>query len=77
LAVKEPFMEQTVAKTDAQDLREKMELLKEDFADVAQTAKERAMENSRDWVKEHPLAAVGIAAGVGFLIGIVVGRKTT
>lgn len=69
-------MEQTATKSDAQDLREKMELLKKDFADVAATAKERAVEGSRDWIREHPLAAIGIAAGVGFLIGLVVGRKT-
>lgn len=69
-------MEQTATKSDAQDLREKMELLKKDFADVAKTAKERAVENSRDWIKDHPFAAIGIAAGVGFLIGLVVGRKT-
>jgi len=67
-------MEHT-AKTEAQDLSEKMAALKQDFADVAKTAKDRAVEGTTDWVKEHPFTAIGIAAGVGFLIGLLVGRK--
>jgi ElaB/YqjD/DUF883 family membrane-anchored ribosome-binding protein len=68
-------MEHTASKTEAQDLSEKMAALKQDFADVAKTAKDRAIEGTTDWVKEHPFAAIGIAAGVGFLIGLLVGRK--
>ena len=71
-------MENTAAKAEAQaqDLREKMEALKQDFADVARTAKERAVQGTTEWVKEHPFAAIGIAAGVGFAIGLLVGRKS-
>ena len=69
-------MESTGSKVDTQELREKMEALKQDFADVARTAKDRAVQGTADWVKEHPFAAIGIAAGVGFLIGILVGRKS-
>lgn len=41
------------------------------------TAKEKgaqATEAVRDHITEHPLAAVGIAAGVGFLLGMLVCR---
>ena len=68
-------MEHT-AKTEAQELREKMDVLKEDFADAAKTAKDRAVKGTAEWVKEHPFATIGIAAGVGFVIGLLVGRKT-
>jgi ElaB/YqjD/DUF883 family membrane-anchored ribosome-binding protein len=68
-------MEHT-AKTEAQELREKMDVLKEDFADAAKTAKDRAVKGTTEWVKEHPFATIGIAAGVGFVIGLLVGRKT-
>jgi ElaB/YqjD/DUF883 family membrane-anchored ribosome-binding protein len=68
-------MEHT-AKAEAQELREKMDTLKEDFTDAAKTAKDRAIKNAAEWVKEHPFATIGIAAGVGFVIGLLVGRKT-
>ena len=73
-------MENTASKTEAQALREKMAVLKQDFADVARTARDRAVQGTTEWVKEHPLASIGIAAGIGaglgFLIGLLVGRKT-
>jgi ElaB/YqjD/DUF883 family membrane-anchored ribosome-binding protein len=53
-----------------------MDVLKEDFADAAKTAKDRAIKGATEWVKEHPFATIGIAAGVGFVIGLLVGRKT-
>ena len=68
-------MEHT-AKAEAQELREKMDVLKEDFADAAKKAGDRAIKGTTDWVKKHPFAAIGIAAGVGFVIGLLVGRKT-
>ncbi len=65
------------AKTDTEELREKLPALKQDFADVAKTAKERAVEGTTQWVKEHPFSTVGIGAGVGFLLGLLVGRKVS
>jgi ElaB/YqjD/DUF883 family membrane-anchored ribosome-binding protein len=61
--------------TETAELREKLNALKQDFADVAKTAKERAVESTTQWVKEHPISTVGIGAGVGFLLGLLVGRK--
>lgn len=40
---------------------------------VAQT--KAAAHATDNWVHDHPWTAVGIAAGVGFLIGLVVNRK--
>ena len=68
-------MEYAASKTEAEALGEKMATLKQDFADVAKTARDRAVKGTADWVKEHPLGTIGIAAGVGFLIGLLVGRK--
>jgi ElaB/YqjD/DUF883 family membrane-anchored ribosome-binding protein len=68
-------MESTVAKAETQELRGKMDALKQDFADVARVAKDRAVNGTTHWVKEHTLATIGIAVGVGFLIGLLVGRK--
>ena len=69
-------MEDSAAKTETRELREKLDTLKRDFADVAKTAKVRAVEGTTDWVNEHPFAAIGVAAGVAFLIGLLIGRKT-
>ena len=72
-------MESTMAKDGTQDLREKMDVLKQDFVDVARVAKDRAVNGTTEWVKEHPLASIGIAAGigagVGLAIGLLVGRN--
>ena len=62
-------------KTDTEELSDKLNALKQDFADVAKTAKDRAVEGTTEWVKEHPFTTVGIGAGVGFLLGLLVGRK--
>lgn len=75
-------MENPVANVETQELHEKMDALKQDFADlardvggVAKSAKERAVQGTTDWVQEQPFAAIGIAAGVGFLIGLLFGHK--
>ena len=72
-------MESTVPKAETQDLREKMDALKQDVADVARLAKDRAVNGTTQWVKEHPLASIGIAigigAGIGLGIGLLIGRN--
>lgn len=68
-------MESNVLKAETQELREKMDALKQDFADVATTAKNRAVQGATEWVKEQPFMAAGIAVGVVLLIGLLIGRK--
>lgn len=36
---------------------------------------ELGYEEARDWTRSHPGQALGIAAGVGFLIGLLVARR--
>ena len=68
-------MESHEAKAETQEIREMLNALKQDFADIAKTVKERAVQGTTDWVQEHPFASIGIGAGVGFLLCLLVGRK--
>jgi ElaB/YqjD/DUF883 family membrane-anchored ribosome-binding protein len=36
---------------------------------------ELGYEEARDWVRGHPSQALGIAAGIGLLLGITVARR--
>jgi ElaB/YqjD/DUF883 family membrane-anchored ribosome-binding protein len=73
------IMEETMTKAEAHELREKLDALKKDFADTARLAKDRAVTGTADWAKEHPLPTLGIVAGIaasiGFAIGLMVGRN--
>jgi ElaB/YqjD/DUF883 family membrane-anchored ribosome-binding protein len=67
--------EAKVLRSRAQDAigRAKDSLVHIEQRAVAQT---RAAAHATDnWVHDHPWTAVGIAAGVGFLVGLVVNRK--
>lgn len=55
----------------AEELRKKG---KETLADAQKTAGEAAAK-TEDSIRENPTAAVGIAAGLGFLVGLVAGRR--
>lgn len=48
--------------------------LQEAQASVSETAKATARATD-DWVHAHPWGAIGVAAGVGFLIGLLVARR--
>ena len=77
------------AKTEAREVREKLDDLKKDIADLAKVvkdeaaqrlaeAKEKIVGRSGDWLKERPAATLGIVAGVaacvGFVLGLLAGR---
>lgn len=72
-------MEEAATKAEAQDLREKFGALKKDLAEVTKELKDRAVTGTREWAKEHPVAAVGVVAAlagaIGFLVGLLVGRN--
>lgn len=45
-------------------------------AQVAVTENAKAAARATDdWVHEHPWGAIGVAAGVGFLVGLLVSRR--
>lgn len=59
-------------------LRVKLRSAKEKMADVQEVLAERAKAAARatdDFVHDNPWKSVGIAAAVGFLIGLLVNRK--
>jgi ElaB/YqjD/DUF883 family membrane-anchored ribosome-binding protein len=66
----------------AQDLRsraaEQLQHAQTQLGELQQTMAERsraAMYATDDWVHAHPWGAVGLGAGVGFLIGLLVSRQ--
>jgi len=71
-------MAETVTSAEGQELGRRVDALKKDIAAVAGLAKEKVVSDTTAWVKEHPTAAVGIVAGlaaaVGFALGLLVGR---
>jgi ElaB/YqjD/DUF883 family membrane-anchored ribosome-binding protein len=72
-------MSGTTKAVEAGDLGEKVDALKQDLADVASLAKTKVVDGSTQWAKEHPVAAIGIVAGlagaIGFALGMLVGRN--
>lgn len=59
------------AKTKVDDVRERA-------TDTADTARLQAMElqdQANDFIKNQPATALGIAAGIGFLVGFMGSRK--
>ena len=66
----------------AEDLRREFTQFAKQMKAYSGQAREKAVEAvevAAEWTKDHPLTAIGIAAGlgasVGFLLGMLVGRK--
>lgn len=67
------------------DVQEAKERMMDKITSLKEGAKEAAInarrhihegvESSRGYVKEHPLQAVGYAAAIGFLLGLLVSRR--
>ncbi len=72
-------MEETTTKEEVKELRSKVADLRHDLADVLKMTKDKVVTGTAEWTKAHPLAAIGIAAGlgasIGFGIGMLVGRN--
>jgi ElaB/YqjD/DUF883 family membrane-anchored ribosome-binding protein len=64
--------------TETQELTAKVDALKRDIAEVASLARNKVVNGTTQWAKEHPAAAIGVVAGlagaVGFALGLLVGR---
>ena len=61
------------------DVSEMGKALKTELRDRVTTAHHKIVGDSREWMKEHPAHTVGIIAGVaaavGFMLGLAVGRR--
>ena len=61
------------------DVAEMGKALKAELRERVSTAHHKIVNNSKEWIKEHPAQSVGIIAGVaaaiGFMIGLAVGRR--
>lgn len=58
--------------------QERLAIAKAKLADAEEAVIARAKQAGRaadDYVHEHPWSAVGIGAGIGFLVGLLVGRR--
>jgi ElaB/YqjD/DUF883 family membrane-anchored ribosome-binding protein len=84
LADAEDLLKQAAAATGerASELREsamsRLKQAKEKAADAQVVVVERGRKAARatdDYVHEHPWASIGIAAGIGMVIGLLINRK--
>lgn len=67
---------------EARHLREKAEVALSRAASALQHAREATVARSKaaarrtdDWVHDHPWQAIGVAAGVGIVLGLLIGRR--
>jgi ElaB/YqjD/DUF883 family membrane-anchored ribosome-binding protein len=71
-------MEETATRAETSELRSKLDAVNKELAEVAKLMKERVLVGTKEWATEHPAAAIGIVAGVaasiGFVVGLFVGR---
>lgn len=71
-------MEEAMTKAEGQELGAKVADLKKDVGEVLRLTKDKVMDGTTEWAKAHPLAALGIAVGlgasIGFGLGLLVGR---
>ncbi len=69
-------MENATKKTEVEELREDIATLRNDLAKVAERVKNIALTAPVEWGKDHFAATVGVAAGAGFLLGLLLrGRR--
>jgi len=66
-------MDDTAARAETKELREKFDTLNRSFADLAKTAKDKMIVGTKEWAEEHPGATLGIVAAVAGAVGLVVG----
>ncbi|HUT36525.1 MAG TPA: hypothetical protein VNE39_23760 [Planctomycetota bacterium] len=66
-------MAEATERTEVAELRGKVADLRKDLGEVARLAKDKVVTGTTEWTKEHPMAALAIAAGLGASIGLAVG----
>lgn len=82
VAEAESMMSGAVSETSSEacsNLRERFGAAQERFTDAYQSAKKNVVAGARytdDTIRANPYQSIAIAAGVGLLIGVLVGRRT-
>lgn len=59
-------------------MQENLTSARHKLADAEAALKEKSREVARatdDYVHEHPWKSIGVAAGVGLLVGLLIGRR--
>ncbi len=59
-------------------MQENLTAARHKLADAEATLKEKSREVARatdDYVHDHPWKSIGVAAGVGLLVGLLIGRR--
>ena len=59
-------------------INESLKRARDTLRDAEQNLKERgqaAVQATEDYVQEHPWQSVGLAAGIGFLLGLLAARR--
>jgi len=65
----------SAAREKIQDSLHHAKLKLSDAEDVVRDRSRQAARATDEYVHDHPWRAVGIAAGVGFIIGMLIGRR--
>ena len=62
----------------ARDVKEKLACTIQELqqqSEVAKKAVGKSLEHSREQIRQHPLAAVVVAAGIGVIIGLLINKR--
>ncbi|WP_339761977.1 DUF883 domain-containing protein [uncultured Sulfitobacter sp.] len=65
----------TYGKTATRDAANQAKTAAHDYADLGKAKAAEAQQNAEDFIRTQPATAMGIAAGVGFLIGLIAARR--
>lgn len=78
LAEAEKLVGENAGEEAVTTLRQKLETAQERITDLYQNARERVVAGAKytdEAVRSHPYESVAVAAGVGLLVGLLVGRS--
>lgn len=62
-------------KAKTRDAKNQAKSAAQEYADAGMEKAAAAQHNAEDFIRTQPAAAMGIAAGVGFLVGLITARR--
>ncbi len=63
------------SKTKARDAKDQARTTAHDYAEAGKEKAVEAQQNAEAFIRTQPATAMGIAAGVGFLVGLIAARR--